>query len=316
MLKGLIVLAVTAAGMSVYAQSSSTTVTQISPTEAQGATAIQESTLKMNDVIKNEKFEEDKDITDTRLKADSGSLSRYSLKFSLSYFGPPVGDLSNENQPNPNGSIGPNETSVGGSISGRYRLDSKTAISMGTGISMLTPFHGVKRTDVKTPFISYDRSARVWDAQMRNSFGASVTTVPNYRDVGQVGTLSYDNNLVYNFGSSGFAAGVDSSLSYFLYERDYEKADKKASRYFVGFYPQVKYNFTDKLNVYTSVALNFMNPRWEAEPVLLNQILSGRLGMGYGYSRDIYIAPYLNFYPENLRGDNTTFSVSTIFSIL
>ena len=123
-------------------------------------------------------------------------------------------------------------------------------------------------------------------------------------------------HLVYNFGSSGFAAGVDSSLSYFLYERDYEKADKKASRYFVGFYPQVKYNFTDKLNVYTSIALNFMNPRWEAEPVLLNQILSGRLGMGYGYSRDIYIAPYLNFYPENLRGDNTTFSVSTIFSIL
>ncbi len=275
------------------------------------------STLKVDEVVKNKKFEEDKEITDSRLKADSGSLSRYSLKFSLSYFGPPIGDVANKYQPNPDGSLGVYSTSLGGSISGRYRMDSKSAISVGTGVSALTPFHGVERIDVKTPFISYDRNSRIGNVQMRNSYGASVTTVPNFRDVGQYASLSYDNSLIYNFGTSGFAAGLDTGANVFLYERDYVKKDGKASRWVVGFYPQVKYNINDKTNIYTSVAMNFWNPRFRSsEADLWNKTITGRLGMGMAFTRDIYFAPYLNFYPDNPRTETTTVSFSTIFSIL
>lgn len=289
-----------------FSANAQTSTTQITP----------ESSTKVENILGNKKFEDDKEITDSRLKADSGSFSRYSLKFSLSYFGPPIGDLSNKNQPNPDGSISPSETSIGGSISGRYRFDSKSALSLGTGISILTPFHGADRTDVKTPFVSYDRNARWGDVQVRNSYGASITTIPNFRNVGQYGSLTYDNSLVYNLGASGFAAGVDSSFSYFLYERDYRKKDRNASTYVLGFYPQIKYNFSDKMNVYTSVALNFWNPRFREQTDLLNKTLTGRVGMGVAVTRDIYFAPYLNFYPENLRTESTTFSFSTIFSIL
>lgn len=314
MLKGLIVLAVTAAGMSVYAQSSSTSISNTSASETPAA---HRSTLKVPEVLKNKKFEDDKDITDTRLKADSGSLSRYSLKFSLSYYGPPVGDLSNEKQPNPDGSIGNNDTAIGGAVSLRYRFDSKSALSMGTGVNVLTPVQGSKRTDVKQPFLSYDRSSRVGNFQLRNSYGASVTTTPEYIDVGQYGGLSYDNSFVYNFGASGFAAGIDTGFNYFLYNREYEKADRTAGRYTLGFYPQVKYNFTDKMNVYTSLALNFQNYRSrEDEYHLLNKTLSARLGMGIAFTRDIYFAPYLNFYPKDLKAESTTISFATVFSIL
>lgn len=306
---GLIVAALVGVGFSAKAQTSSSTLTS--------SNAVQESTIKLGDAVKNKKFEDDKDITDSRLKADSGSLSRYSLKFALSYFGPPIGDMSNKNQPNPDGSLGVYATSLGGSISGRYRIDSKSAVSLGTGISALTPFHGVERTDVKTPFISYDRNARLGNVQLRNSYGASVTTVPNFRNVGQYASLSYDNSLVYNFGTSGFAAGIDSSANVFLYERDYVKKDGKASRYVLGFYPQVKYNFSDKTNIYTSMAMNFWNPRFNSsEADLLNKTISGRVGMGVAFTRDIYFAPYLNFYPEKLQTETTTISFSTVFSIL
>lgn len=310
--KGLLIAALLGLSLAANAQTSSTT---LSTSSVESGT--QKSSTTVGDVLKNKKFEDDKDITDSKLKAESGSLSRYSLKFSLSYFGPPVGDLSNKNQPNPDGSLGVNQVSLSGSVSGRYRLDSKTAISAGTGVNALTPFHGVERTDVKTPFISYDRNARLGELQMRNSYGASLTTVPNFREVGQYASLSYDNSLVHNFGASGFAAGLDTGLSVFMYERDYEKKDGKASRYHLGFYPQVKYNFSDKANVYTSLAMNFWNPRFrEGEFDLLNKTLSGRLGMGYAFSRDIYFAPYLNFYPKDMRADSTTLSFSTIFSIL
>ncbi|MGZ3770102.1 MAG: hypothetical protein ACXVCP_13890 [Bdellovibrio sp.] len=312
---GLITAVVAILGSTAMAQSSSTSIstTTLSNTSTEAAP---ESSVSVKSLLKNKKFEDDKDITDSKLKADSGSLSLYSLKFSLSFSGPPIGDITNKNQPNPDGTVGNNSTALGGSISGRYRLDSKSAISLGTGINVLTPFHGTERTDVKTPFVSYDRNSRFGDLQLRNSFGASVTTIPEYRDVGQYGSLSYDNSMVYNLGTSGFAAGIDSSLSYFLYERDYLKKDKKVSRYYLGFYPQIKYNFSDKVNVYTSLALSFWNPRYLEDTVVHNKTLSARIGMGWAITKTVYFAPYLNFYPDKLAANSTTISFSTIFSIL
>lgn len=314
--KGLLLAALVTWSFAAQAQTSTTTLS--TTTSASSSEVVnQESTMKVDSVLKNKKFEDDKDITDSRLKADSGSLSRYSLKFSLSYYGPPIGDLSNKKQPNPDGSIGNNDTSLSGSISGRYRLDSKSAISMGTGVSALTPFHGSERTDVKTPFVNYDRNTRLGNVQMRNSYGVSVTTVQEYIDVGQYATLSYDNSLVYNLGASGFAVGMDASLSYFLYNRDYQAKDRTAGRYYLGWYPQVKYNVTDKFNMYTSVAVGFTNPRArEDQFAMLNRTTSQRLGAGYAFTRDIYLSTFLNFYPKDLRTESTTVSFSTVFSIL
>ncbi|UOE99831.1 hypothetical protein [Bdellovibrio reynosensis] len=290
------------------AQTSTTTVS---------APATQESVLKTDSVLQNKKFEDNKEITDSKLKAEGGSFSRYSLKVSLNFSGPPVGDLSNKRQPNPDGNIGNSETSLGGSLSARYRLDSKSALSTGTGVSALTPFHGVERVDVRNPFLRYDRSSRLGEVQIRNSYDVSLNTNPAFQKVGQTSGVGYDNSVVYNIGTSGFAVGLDSSISAFIYDRGYEKSDRTASRYYVGFYPQVKYNFSDKVNMYNSFAFGFANPRArDSEFDLLNKTVSGRLGMGMAFTKDIYFAPFLNYYPENLRTESTTFSFSTIFSIL
>jgi hypothetical protein len=278
---------------------------------------VQESVLKVGEVSGNKQFEEDKNITDARIKADAGSLSRYSMKVSLSYFGPPVGDLSNKKQPNPDGAIGPNDTAFQSAVSARYRLSKESAISLGTGIGARTPFHGTEQVDVKNPFIGIDRTGRLGEMQMRNQISLEAATYPEYRDVGQWGTIDYKSSLVYNFGASPFAFGFDTSINYFMYERAYEKNDKSAGRYSLAFYPELKYNFSDKLNFSSSLAVKFTNPRArDNEWDILNRELTQRLGLGYAYSRDIYFAPYLNMYPNNYNMDSTTISFSTIFSVL
>ncbi|MNJ92647.1 hypothetical protein D3C87_103210 [compost metagenome] len=282
------------------------------------ATPAGETKASTSKVLGNKKFAEDKEITDARLKADAGSLSRYSLKFSFAYFGPPVGDLGSKTQPNPDRLNGVYETSMSGSFGGRYRLDSKSAINLGAGVSALTPFHGIQRTDVKTPFVSYDRTARVSDVQVRNSVGVAVTTIPNFRSTGQVATLKLDNSMVYNLGASGFALGLDSSVDAFVFDRDYQESDPRGvSRYALEFYPQVKYNFTDKINIGTSIAMRFWNPRGQDDTwAMLNKRLSARTGMGIAVSRDIYFSPFLNYYPENFDWKTTTVSFATVFSVL
>jgi hypothetical protein len=289
-----------------------------SVSRAQTETApVAETKSDLNRVLENKKFEEDKAITDAKLKADAGSLSLYSLKFSLGYSGPTVDDLSKKSQPNPDGGVGVYETALRGSISFRYRFNSNEALSMGTGINALTPFHGVQRVDTNDPYISYDRTSKAGSVQMRNSFSASYVTVPNYREVGEYAGLGYDTSMIYKFGESRFSAGADASLSYYLYERAYEPKDRRAVQYTASIYPQLKYTLNDKLSFNTSVALSWWNLRQhENRNVLWNRTLSQRLGAGWAISRDIYFSPYLNFYPSRLALDSTTFNFSTVFSIL
>ena len=293
---------------SAYAADSSTALTKAATTE---------SRTSINDSSKNEKLEDNAEITDAKLKADSGSLSKYSLKFNLSYSGAPIGDLNNPMQPNPDGSIGVFETSLSGSVSGRYRIDKKSTIGGGTGVSALTPLQGVKRYDVKNPFISYDLSTKINDVQIRNALTLSAVTNIVYRNVGEYAGIGYDNSLVYNLGVTPVALALDTSLNYYLFERGYVTKDKNTERYKISFFPAVKYNFSDRFNLNTSLAIAFANPRYtEDNTVLLNKVISQRLAVGYGYSHDIYFSPYLNFYPGQLALDSTTINFTTTFSVL
>ncbi len=278
-----------------------------------------QSTIKA-DSLGNNKFAEDSNITDIKLRADSGSLSKYSMKFSLSFSGPPVGDLNNPMQPNPDGSPGTFETSLGGSLSARYRVSSSNAVSFGTGVSALTPFQGVKRYDIKNPFMSYDMSTRIFESQVRNVLGATIVTNPDWRAMGETLGLGLDNYWVYNLGSSKWAVEWDTSVAYYFYERGPNKKSKtemKAGLYGVSFYPQLKYILSDKFYAYTSLNISFINPRCSEDmTVLWNRTLGQRVGLGYSLARNIYFAPYLNFYPKDFNLDATTVNFTTTFSML
>ncbi len=273
--------------------------------------------------FKNQKFEESHTLTDARLKAESGSLSKLSTKFSLSYFGPTFGDFAAPDQPNPDGSVGSFSQAIRGSVAARYRLSPDRAMSAGTGISINHPFHGWDRTDVNNPFISYDFNSRMGKLQMRNSPGAIVATVPEYIEIGEVGGVNWNNSLVYRIGESKFAVSFDSGIDYWIYSRAYRPGPKRlggdgrAQQWTLAWYPGAKYYFSDALNVYSSAAFQLYNPR-ESEnlSVLWNRSVSVRLGTGYAHSRTFYFATYVQSYVENLSWDMTTFNMSGVFSLL
>jgi hypothetical protein len=289
------------------AQSSSTSM-------ASPETSSTSSVLK--EELSNKKFQENTEITDIKLKADGGSLSRYSLKFNLTYAGPTLSDLSEKDQPNPDGSIGSFQTSLGGSMGARYRLSSKSTMGLSTGLKTIHPFHGAERMDLSNPSLNYDYSTRVADIQMKNTPGFVLRTVPEFTKVGQYGMLMDNHSVVYDIGASGFSTGADMAVGVFLYNRDYEKTDGKAGRYSFEFNPNLKYNFSDKLNVLAAANISLWNPRSRVDQyALLNKSVSQKLGLGYALKRDIYLNPYLIFYPQHLALSGMTFNFTSIFSI-
>lgn len=276
------------------------------------------STTSFRQVIKQVEIADPNIITDKKLQADEGALSKYSLKFGLSYSGPGIGDLSNKNQPNPDGVPSTNETKISGSIGARYRIDGVSAMSLGTGVSAIHPLHGWERTDVNNPYLSYDRSSRFGGLQVRNILSAGSITNQVFRKIGELASFSYEVDLVHNIGDSRFAAGLDTKYDYYLFDRTFnKKTDRGAAQNYLSFYPNMKYQVSDKLNLNTSLSIQLYNPRaLHDRYAMWNRTMTQRVGVGYSYRRDVYFSPYLTIYPKNLKPENTTFNLAATFSVL
>lgn len=272
------------------------------------------------ETIKSDKavpqFEENEEITDAKLRADAGSLNKYSLRSSFVFLGPPLDDLSSSQQPNPDRLVGVFDTSLSGSLSLQYRLSKRTSFVVGSGVSAITPLHGIKRYDIRNPFFSYDFSQRISGYQLRNSVGFQVTTVPIFVKTGQAGGLNWNGSLVKDLGQSRFAFQLDASANYFIFNRDYRPEDKRISRYIFSAFPQIKYNFTDRTNINTSIAYSFNNFRSNEDTFALTQrLITQRLTLGHAFTRDIFVAPYISFFPSDPQLSLATLNLSTSINL-
>ncbi len=273
-------------------------------------------------IIENRKFQETDTLTDSKLRAEDGSLSHYSFKFKLVYRGPTLSDPTEADQPNPDGSVGNYSQALKGTLTSRFRLSSTQALSLGVGVVLNHPFHGMDRTDAKDPFLSHDTALRFGEVQMRSSPGISVITTPELKAVGQTSALTYDNALFMNFEKTRWGVGLESNASWWFYNRPYrfgKKAsggDGSAQQYALFTAPTLKYTITQKLAAYSGIYFEWDNPRQlNSRSVLLNRLAYLRTGLSYSYQRDAYVAAYLDSYPSLMSVNSTTLNFQTIFSV-
>lgn len=292
------------------------------------------SRTKLKDVLGDKKFEENKAINDLELRAQAGSLSRYSLQFSLGYSGPAVNELADPNVPNPDNRPGDHRTSLGGSMGLRYRTTSSTAINLSTGVRLFTPVQAVKgeevdrkagthNYDINNPGISFDGTYAVGPTQMRSSVRASATTEDYYKGVGQWAAAGYTQAVKYTPLMGRVILGAQLALDYFAYDRDYRTANAKGkggdgnvSRYFINFIPSFEYKLTDALNFNTSLGYPYQNLRANSNSYnWSHQLSTWRVGFGWAITHDIYINPYVNFFAESPAFNTASASFNTVFSI-
>lgn len=283
--------------------------------------------ITIKEALKNKTFQEDKRITDIELKAAAGSLSRYSMKFDLSFSGPPVNDLSDPEMPNPDGRSRNNKTSLSGYIGLRYRMNPNEAINASTGVRWFAPYQnltgekiqlrpGEKRLDTASPQVSYDRTASSGPLQFRTSVKMSPTTDAFYKSKGQVGSFGLEENMKWNIGQSRWVVGLLTDFSLFVFSRGFAEGDGRVSNYFLSFIPGLEYKITDRVNFKTSMAHSFANQRVAGNWTTWDrQKLTQRVGFGWAITRDIYVNPYLNFFVESPAINTTSLSMSTVFSI-
>ena len=258
-------------------------------------------------------FQENYEITDERLRAESGALSRFSLKVNLSYFGPPVADLSAKDQPNPDGIVGSYQTAIGGNAGGQLRLSKRSSFGLSTGFKMIHPFQETTRTDVNNPMMSYTFADRYSGIQMRIMPAVIVRTVPDFIRIGQFAYLLASVSALYDITGTNFSVGGDLALSKFLYNQDYVKSHGKASDTSLELGPQVKYRLSSNLSTVASVSVPFVRLRGNSS--FQTRTLTSKVGLSYALARDIYLNPYLSFFPQAPEWKTASINVASVVSV-
>ncbi|MGZ3722831.1 MAG: hypothetical protein ACXVA9_07885, partial [Bdellovibrionales bacterium] len=237
------------------------------------------------------------------------------------YRGPTLGDLSAPDQPNPDGSVGNYSQAIKGTLTTRYRLSPTRAISAGTGYVLTHPFHGMDRSYVRDPVVTYDMASRWHGMQLRNSPGFTLTTTPENLNTGEFGLATFDNSLAYSFGNR-WTFTMDNNATVGAYKRSYipgqtkKGGDGSAQEFSLSAFPGWKYSFTDDVFAYSGLQLQWFNPRSTPNKfALLNTTPYVRIGAAYVIDREIYLTPYLDAYLPHISANTTTLNFQTIFSV-
>lgn len=279
-----------------------------------------QSTLKVEEVKEKNKVDGnlDEEITNAKMRAETGSKSRWSGSFTATYNGGSLQKPLSKERPNPTRDPIVPKTSMNGDVGIRYRIDKNQSIKVGTGFSLEEPFHTAKRGQVNNPNISYNRAGKIGGVQ--NSFDTSATFSTNSDEVtiGQNVMLNAGNTFIYDFGGSPMSIGFVADFTYINYSKRRQLVQPKDQPmlpaeefqvdYEIGGYPFAEYAISDKVQLRTVFRpWTFSHARTNEGWTFNRRPWTQSFGVGFAVTRDIYLYPNFQWDVENWRRNNYSF---------
>jgi hypothetical protein len=296
-------------------------------------TKTNESTLKTEDLKEKNKTpgaDVDDLITNAKMRAESGSKSKWSISSALSYNAGSVEKPFADSRPNIVGATGQTDyAALKGEVSGKYNLSAKHSLSAGVGVRWITPLASKKPTgfsgdkfDADNPYMIYQylykwagiqSVLQVQPYVMTNSdlvkHGFQTQTVVSQNNIYEIGKLSvglYTALIGSTFSKSG-EFGKPGDDGYIADLRSIQ------SDYGFNIDPFLEYQLTDKIGLRTVSNLwNYEHIRNEHRPTTfyMDKVMQS-VGVGISVTRDVFIYPNVQFIPDNIRADLTNVAVNT-----
>jgi len=255
----------------------------------------------------------DKEVTDIKLRVNSGAKSRYSSSFFLTYSGGSLKDPGSSERAQVGSERLVAPVNLSGIVGLRYRLDKNRSLFLATGVSRSRPFHKTEHEDkmeISTPYVGYDNTFALGDWQISSGYRLYVATEEYQREVGQLGTLGYSLRSLNKIGSTRLNGSISLDAWGSAYENNKDQYAQMQNDFGISLTPALQYNASDSVNVYTSLSLlTYSHYRSDRSFKIEKGIMTQSLGLGYAIRRDFYVAPNLTFAPSDLRGDRTAVSL-------
>lgn len=263
----------------------------------------------------------DNEVTDVKLRANSGSKSKYSVSLSLNYNGASLASPLEAVRPNVADERNADPVSLSGSVGVRYRFNKNESLFLATGISKPRPFENrdEDHLEVNTPMAHYNNTFAYDDLQVSSTFMGYYATREYQTRIGNLGSLVYDLTTISPFGQSRFQGGVSLSAFYSFYDKkELDGRDIQAMQmdYNLSLSPTVKYRATDRLNLFTTISpLSFSHYRADRFNKLERSPVTQTIGAGYAVLRDFYLSPSLFFQPADISSKKTAVNLSAYINL-
>lgn len=294
------------------------------------------SSVKVTDVQKKDETvpgDLDQEITNAKMRAESGSKSKWSVSTSLNYNGGNLETPFSAKRPNYAGvSTQDTSTSMSADIAVALRLTSRDQLRLGTGVTVKTPFqntyeestnqNGARKAAASAPYISWGRSFRAWNLQQSVGVTGSYETNPSYTDMGYVGTGSVDYTILGEIPNSNWQPGFAVTIAYTGFSDGAVATDTASntvdgrSDYSIGLYPFIEYAFNDRYSFRTVFRpANFDHYRNDSGDTFYHNMWTQSVGVGIAVTRDIYLYPNFQFAPEYVQADTTNVGMSATINV-
>lgn len=259
-------------------------------------------------------------ITNKRMRAETGSKSKFSLASALSYSAGSVRTPFSNERPNLSAATGTTDVSaLGGSVSLKYGLNTQSALFAGVGLRWLSPLYGStpagyngSKFDVDNPYFNYQYLYRWAGIQSALTLNETFYTNSNLTRGGYVTGWSISQNNVYDIGTTGLTVGINlyGNLGYF--DNNSPGAKAYQSDYAFGLVPAVEYRLTDKVSLRTDSNLfSFQHVRSATSAhTYQQQRWAQTLALGITLSRDVYLYPGIQWVVGDIRAERTATWVS------
>jgi hypothetical protein len=265
----------------------------------------------------------DAEITNAKLRAESGSKSQWSIKANIGYNGGNLERPFGEVRPNYAGiSSQDNSTSITGTIAAAYRWGKADTFRTGTGILVLTPFHNPKKADVSNPYLEYSRAMKI--GKYQNIFDVSYTqfTQSAYKDAGYIGYVDVNHTAIIKIDPTEWEVGMVFDVNYTFFSDGKNAGDtlqnpeSGRSDYAVGIFPIAEYAFSERYSFRTVFRfLTYDHYRNDSPTSFYRELYTQSVGLGIAITRDVYLYPNIQFAPEHLTPDLTNVGLNTTINI-
>jgi hypothetical protein len=264
-------------------------------------------------------------ITNRRLRADSGSLSLWSVSSGFTYQGGSVAHPKDASRPNiVKGADAITLQNFTGDIGVRYRLTKLLSITGSTGVFMTTPFHDSIKTNNKKLRNNFDENHQkmtVNDPFLKTTYvnkfhflqsvtQAKVTLITNNQQKLDGYRWNYyaSQQFMHNVDDTKFSYGVNMAISFYSFGG---KENLTLTDQVHGIYPAVEYEISEKVNFRTTFGTwVYQHIRNDNHWTYQKRTAYQSVGLGILLSRDVFLYPNIQYIPSDIRADRTNIALT------
>jgi hypothetical protein len=274
---------------------------------------------------KTETDEADQLITNRRLRADSGSLSLWSVSTSFNYQGGSLSDPKDAKRPNiVKGADALTLQNLTGDVGVRYRVTKLLSLTGSTGVFMTTPFHDSIKTDnkklqkqfdenhqkltINDPVLKLTYVNRFFDVQSVSNAKLTLITNNQQKLDGYQWSYYVSQNVMKQVAGTKFSFGGNVALQLYSFSRQNDALTDSV----VGVYPSMEYEINKTLN-FRAVLGQWVYQHIRAEDswTYEKRKVYNSLGLGILLGRDVFLYPNIQYIPSDIRSDRTNIALST-----